>query len=54
MKRFVSSFLLLMLLALVIAGASGCASQEAGNDSVRPWNAPQGWENGIPTGMYGH
>jgi len=52
MNRFVSSFLLLMLLALVIAGASGCAGQDPDNASVRPWNAPQGWENGIPTGMY--
>ncbi|HXS67744.1 MAG TPA: hypothetical protein VN761_02805 [Candidatus Polarisedimenticolia bacterium] len=52
MKRFVPSFLLMTLLALVVVGASGCASQESDNASVRPWDAPQGWENGIPTGMY--
>ena len=52
MKRFVPSFVLLMLLALAIVGASGCASQESDNASVRPWDAPQGWENGIPSGMY--
>ena len=52
MKRLVSSFLLLMLLAVVIISASGCATRDPDNASVRPWDAPQGWENGIPTGMY--
>jgi hypothetical protein len=40
-------FLALTALALVI---SGCASTESDNASVRPWNAPQGWESG---GMMG-
>jgi hypothetical protein len=52
MTRFYSSCLLLALLALLM-GASGCATtEETDNASVRPWNAPMGWENGIPTGMY--
>lgn len=52
MTRFVSSFLLLTLFALLLLGATGCASTDPENASVRPWNAPIGWENGIPSGMY--
>jgi len=52
MNRFFSSFLLLVLFALMLVGAAGCASTEPENASVRPWNAPEGWENGIPSGMY--
>jgi hypothetical protein len=37
-------FLALFSLAMMI---SGCASTESDNTSVRPWNAPQGWENGL-------
>ncbi len=47
-----SSILLGILCALVLLGASGCASTEPENASVRPWNSPNGWENGIPSGMY--
>jgi len=52
MNRVCSSLLLCLLFALLVLGASGCASTEGDNASVRPWNAPIGWENGIPTGMY--
>jgi hypothetical protein len=52
MNRFISSFLLLALFALMLLGAVGCASTDPENASVRPWNSPEGWENGIPTGMY--
>jgi hypothetical protein len=52
MKKFCSSWLLLVLFALLLVGASGCASTEPDNASVRPWNNPKGWENGIPSGMY--
>lgn len=51
MTRFVSSFLLLMLFAVLLS-ATGCASTEVQNNSARPWDSPQGWENGIPSGMY--
>ena len=30
----------------------GCASTESENMSERPWNTPQSWENGLPSGMY--
>lgn len=40
---------LLLLLALLAMAVSfcGCASTDPDNASVRPWNAPQGWENGL-------
>ncbi len=41
-----------VLLALAVAGLgiSGCAStNDSDNASVRPWNAPKGWENGLPS-----
>jgi len=42
-------FLLLLLLAL---GLTACATTEdTDNASVRPWNAPKGWENGLPGNM---
>jgi len=45
----ISSKQLLMLVALVAVAAivSSCASEESDNASVRPWNAPAGWENGL-------
>jgi hypothetical protein len=52
MNRVVSSFLLFVFFALLLCGAVGCSSTESDNASVRPWNAPEGWENGIPSGMY--
>lgn len=52
MNRFISSSLLLLLFALLVLGASGCASKEPDNASVRPWDSPMGWENGIPSSMY--
>jgi len=43
----------LYCLLLLLAGLlfSGCATTEPENESVRPWNAPIGWENGLPAGM---
>jgi hypothetical protein len=53
MSRLCSSFVLGILFALVLLGASGCATdRDPENASVRPWNSPIGWENGIPSGMY--
>ena len=53
MKRFLSNsgWALLLLLGLTIVGAAGCATQ-SDNVSERPWNTPQGWETGLPSGMY--
>jgi hypothetical protein len=55
MKRFYSSYLLVVLFALLVWGAVGCATRDPDNASVRPWDSPEGWENGIPSSMYqGH
>ena len=42
----------LLLLALAAVALGGCASTESENLSERPWNTPQGWENGLPSSMY--
>ena len=54
MRGMISNFrcLFLLLLALAAVVLSGCASTEPDNASERPWNAPQGWENGLPSSMY--
>ena len=51
MKNLGRAILCLSLLSLALA-ISGCASnQDSDNASVRPWNAPIGWENGLPSTM---
>ena len=40
-----------LLLAVVALAISGCATAEPDNASARPWNAPKGWENGLPMGL---
>jgi type IV pilus biogenesis protein CpaD/CtpE len=47
MKLRAAQLLLFVLLAAMASGFSGCASTEPDNASVRPWNTPQGWENGL-------
>ncbi len=44
---------LLLVLTLAALALSGCATTQvdAQNQSVRPWDAPQDWENGIPSSM---
>ena len=42
-------FLLLILASLALL--CGCAGTESENASTRPWNAPKGWETGLPSGM---
>lgn len=41
----------LLLLLLAVAGLSGCATPDSENASVRPWNSPKSWENGLPSMM---
>lgn len=48
MKRSAVHWLWLLALGAVLFGFSGCATDEPGNASVRPWNSPQGWEGGMP------
>jgi hypothetical protein len=44
----------LFALGTILAGVGGCASNEPQNASVRPWNAPQSWESGLPIDMGQH
>lgn len=44
--RVANLLLLLATLALAVL-ATGCATDEPDNASVRPWNTPQSWENGL-------
>jgi len=41
----------LALLSLIV---SGCATSDPDNASVRPWDAPQSWENGMGGAMDKH
>ncbi len=40
-----------LLLAGVMMMAAGCNTPEPDNRSARPWNAPKGWEGGLPVGL---
>jgi hypothetical protein len=42
--------LLVLMLASLALGFMGCSTTESDNASSRPWNAPQGWENGALPG----
>ena len=42
-----TNWLLLLAVITLVSLASGCATDEPENASVRPWNTPQGWENGL-------
>jgi hypothetical protein len=39
------------LLLLGALGLSGCAGNDTENSSVRPWDTPKSWENGMPSSM---
>jgi len=46
MKLSAAQFFLLFLLGAILLSVSGCATDDPENSTVRPWNAPQGWEAG--------
>jgi len=51
--RFILEHRLRLLLALVVIGlgCAGCGT-EPQNQSEKPWNTPEGWQNGsMPTQM---
>ena len=47
MNRRAAHWLWLLALGAVLFGVAGCATNESDNASSRPWNTPQGWENGM-------
>jgi len=46
-RKLGRGWLLLLVMAAMVAGVSGCATDDPENASVRPWNTPQNWENGM-------
>ena len=48
-----SRWLLALLLASMVVGVAGCASNSADSQNVseRPWNAPASWDNGLPSSL---
>jgi hypothetical protein len=48
MKSIVARSFFLVLLGVILLSVSGCKTDDPENSSVRPWNAPQGWESGVP------
>jgi hypothetical protein len=42
MKLRATHWLLLLALVSILAGVSGCATNDPDNASVRPWNTPAG------------
>jgi hypothetical protein len=40
-----------LLLLVMAAVFTGCASQDEDNLSARPWNEQRTWETGLPSGM---
>lgn len=54
MKISAAKILLLLALGGLLSFFTGCASVEPDNASARPWNAPQGWENGLGGMDYQH
>jgi hypothetical protein len=48
MKQPAAKLLLLLALGVVLVSVSGCQTDDPENISVRPWNSPTGYENGLP------
>jgi hypothetical protein len=44
---------LFVVLVTVGLGGFGCATDEPDNASSKPWNSPEGWQNGnLPSNLY--
>jgi hypothetical protein len=51
MNLRLAKYLLLLALVSLAVFISGCSELEPPNASVRPWDAPQGWEGNALGGM---
>jgi hypothetical protein len=54
MKIRAGQIFLLLAFVAILLGVGGCTTNEPENASVRPWNSPQGWENGSPIQQQQH
>jgi len=50
-KLTLNKILTALLLAGFVTLTTGCNTTEPENRSARPWNAPKGWEGGLPVGL---
>ena len=50
--RLLGRSLLAMAALTLVLLATGCGTTEPDNASTRPWNAPKGWEGGVPGMLY--
>ena len=51
-RQWLQGFCLALALAAGL-GLTGCKTEsDPANEAVRPWNAPKGWETGLPSGMW--
>lgn len=44
-----------VILATILLGMTGCGTvaDEASNDGSKPWNSPEGYQNGaLPSGLF--
>lgn len=48
MKVRAGHLILFLAIITILTGITGCKTNPPSNDSERPWNAPQGWEGGMP------
>jgi len=49
-----AKWILLLAWGVLLVSIAGCSTGEPQNASVRPWNAPQSWEGGLPIDMGQH
>ncbi|HEY1661093.1 MAG TPA: hypothetical protein VGI03_01625 [Verrucomicrobiae bacterium] len=54
MKVRAGQLILLLALATILLGITGCKTNPPSNDSARPWNSPTGEEGGMPIQMEQH
>lgn len=52
MNVAMKKILFLLVLGYMVLSGVGCATTESDNASARPWNAPRGWETGLPSSFY--
>ncbi len=46
-----NTFRIFLLAAAIAVAFTACKSLEPENASERPWNAQQGWQNGLPNNI---